>query len=392
MAAPYLNRDESIILTTHNVNFNSLVVELILTNQRLIIFDSRHPQIRYQTIPLTTIETVMSREDAQGNPEMYLSISPLTSDGAPISKEFIFLRQSGGERKQECDAWLQQLKEQIALVRQQKLRDAEPAPFEDTDIIFDEPKAIEPEPSLKYSEPLVTGPDMPPEPAESPEVHPLTITGVDTGSTLVVPDLAPVTKESVEQAPWDGADEKPKEPLSSRFHPPPAPSGKPKVITITAIILVILAIAGGVIIYSMISGEKPVEPSEPVITQTITVVVTTIPTPAVTQTPSPTTTIVPTPQPTALIPEKGVWVKVSYEGNYTGRIGASGDLRQVNTTGVQFYQLAITEGIVEATIQKQDGSGRALTIEVYQNGRMVARDSKASPGATVDLRIEVKKA
>ncbi len=100
----------------------------------------------------------------------------------------------------------------------------------------------------------------------------------------------------------------------------------------------------------------------------------------------------PTAQPTALIPEKGIWVKVSYEGNYTGLIGASGDLKQVNASGIQFYQLAITEGIVEATIQKQDGSGRALTIEVYQNGSMVARNSKASPGATVDLRIELKKA
>ncbi len=160
MAAPYLNRDESIILTTHNVNFNSLVVELILTNQRLIIFDSRHPQIRYQTIPLTTIETVMSREDAHGNPEMYLSISSLTSDGAPLSKEFIFLRQSGGERRQECDAWLQQLKEQIALVRQQKLRDAQPAPSEDTDIIFDDTKTVIPEPAPEDSSPG-NSPDIP---------------------------------------------------------------------------------------------------------------------------------------------------------------------------------------------------------------------------------------
>lgn len=392
MAAPYLNRDESIILTTHNVNFNSLVVELILTNQRLIIFDSRHPQIRYQTIPLTTIETVMSREDAHGNPEMYLSISPLTSDGAPLSKEFIFLPQSGGERRQECDAWLQQLKEQIAMVRQQKLRDAQPAPSEDTDIIFDDTKTVIPEPAPEESAPLVTAPDTSPEMVEPPVVHPLTIAGVDTRSTLVIPDLKPVAWESDDQVPEPAAEETQKEPLSSRFHQPPASSQKPKAMTIAAIILVLLAVAGGVIIYSMISGERTVEPSEPVITQTITTAVTTIPTPTVTQTPAPTITTVPTAQPTALIPEKGIWVKVSYEGNYTGLIGASGDLKQVNASGIQFYQLAITEGIVEATIQKQDGSGRALTIEVYQNGSMVARNSKSMPGAMVDLRIELKKA
>jgi hypothetical protein len=391
MAAPYLNRDESIILTTHNVNFNFLVVELILTNQRLIIFDSRHPQIRYQTIPLTTIETVMSREDLQGNPEMYLSISPLTSDGAPLSKEFIFLRQPGGERRQECDTWLQQLKEQIALVRLQKLPDAQPAPSDDNDIIFDDIKTIIPKPAPEESAPLATAPDATPEPVEPPAVHPLTIAGVDTRSMLVIPDLKPVAWESDDQVPEPAAEETQKDPLSSRFHPPPAPSQKPKVMTIAAIILVILAIVGGVIIYSMISGERTVEPSEPVITQTITTAVTTIPTLSVTQTPAPTFTSVPTAPPIVLIPEKGIWVKVSYEGNYTGLIGASGDLKQVNASGIQFYQLAITEGIVEATIQKQDGSGRALTIEVYQNGSMVARNSKANPGATVDLRIEVKK-
>ncbi len=241
MAAPYLNRDESIILTTHNVNFNSLVAELILTNQRLIIFDSGHPQIRYQTISLTTIEAVMSREDAQSNPVLYLSIAPVTPDGASQSKEFTFLRQTSGERMQECEAWIQQLKAQIALVRQQKLRDAQPAPFEDTDIIFDEPDSSPPEPAPKDSAPLVTAPDTTPEPVEPSPDQPITIAGVDTGSTLVIPDLRPAVSESYEQVPQVVAEEIQKEPLSSRFHPQPAPSGKPRGMAIIGIILVILA-------------------------------------------------------------------------------------------------------------------------------------------------------
>jgi hypothetical protein len=392
MAAPYLNRDESIILTTHNVNFNSLVAELILTNQRLIIFDSGHPQIRYQTISLTTIEAVMSREDAQGNPVLYLSIAPVTKDSASQSKEFTFLRQISGERMHECETWIQHLKAQIALVRQQKIRDAQPAPSEDTDIIFDEPNSITPEPALKDSAPIVTAPDTTPEPAEPPMVTPLIIAGVDTGSTLVIPDLRPAASESDEQVPQVVAEEAQKEPLSSRFHPQPAPSGKPGGMAILGIILVIIAIVGGVMIYSTMSGESPGEPAVPVITSPVTTVVTTIPTPSLEQTPAPTITTVSTPQPTPVIPEKGVWVKVSYEGNFTGFIGASGDLKQVNASGDRYYQLPITQGIVEAVIQKQDGSGRLLTIEVYQDGRMVAREIKATPGATVDLRVELKKA
>ena len=446
MGNPYLNRDESIILTTHNVNFNSLVTELILTGQRLIIFDTNHPQFRYQTIPLTSIETVIASEDAQGNPVMYLSVSALTRDSAPLSKEFTFMRQPGGERRQECDTWIKQLKEQITSIRQQKILAMQLADSEKTDIIFDETKPTILQPVLEDAIPLeeippgpptsplstppvITGVDtespaglpdvadspvsdeqvpqavvaavipleeIPPEPPTSPLSTPPVITGVDTESPAGLPDAAdsPVSDEQVPQAvvaAVEAAEATPQELLSSRLPSPPASPDKPKTIAIAAIIIVILAIAGGAYIYSTMPGENPVGPSVTVITPTITTAVTTIPTLTVQQTPAPEITEVPPPQPTVMVPQKGVWVKVDYAGNYTGRIGASGDLKQVNASGEQYYQLAITEGIVEATIQKQDGSGRVLTIEVYQNGKMVARSTQATPGATVDLRVELKK-
>ena len=138
MGNPYLNRDESIILTTHNVFFNSIVTEVIFTNQRLIFFDSGHPQLRYQTIPLTTIETVMIREDNQGNPVIFLSISPVTPDSPPQSRELTFSRQTTGDRKQECESWVKQLKEQIASVRQQGLSPTQSVSSHDTDIVFED--------------------------------------------------------------------------------------------------------------------------------------------------------------------------------------------------------------------------------------------------------------
>ncbi len=428
MVNPYLNRDESIILTTHNVSFNSLLTELILTNQRLIIFDTGHPQFRYQTIPLTTIETVIAREDAQGNPFIFLSVSPMTLDSAPQSKEFTFLRQAGGDRKQECEVWIQQLKVQIASIRQKKILATQPSPQEDTDIIFDDTKAtiIEPVPGdetsleispgppesiispppaftfgdmeieegLPDSSPVpsdTTSPEISPEPLESIISPPPAFTFGDTESEDGLLDASPVPPVSSEQVPQAAGDAIQKEPLSSRFHPPTAPSAKPKVFAIVGIIIVILAIAGGAFIYSTISGEIPVEPSVPLVTPAITTAVTIVPTPSVQQTPVPQITTVPTTQIPSMIPEKGIWVKVAYAGNFSGRVGTSGDLRQVNATGEQYYQLAITEGIVEATIQKLDGTGRQLTVEVYRNGKMVAQDSKTGPLATVDLRVDLKK-
>jgi stringent starvation protein B len=387
MVTPYLNSDESIILTTHNVNFNSIVTELILTNQRLIIFDTKHAQFRYQTIPLSTIETVFAREDAQGNPAMYLSISPMTADSAPQSKEFTFLRQRSGERKQECDAWIKHVKGQIASIRQQALPAPQTSSSDDTDIIFDEPKTTIVEPVPEESAP----PESVPEPQPSMAVPAPEDTLVDTGDATGLPDSAPEAPESDEQVPQAAAEDIQKEPQSSGTPPPPASPEKPKAIMLTAVIIVILAIAGGIFLYSTMPGGNSVEPSAPVITSSITTAATIVPTPSVQQTPAPLKTIVPTPQPTVIIPESGVWVKVHYEGNYYGRVGTSGDMKIVNASGEQFYQLTIVEGIVEATIQKQDGSGKVLTVEVYQNGVMVARSTKATPFATVDLRTEVKK-
>jgi hypothetical protein len=425
MVNPYLNRDESIILTTHNVSFNSLVTELILTNQRLIIFDTRHIQFRYQTIPLTTIETVMAREDTQGNPVMYLSVAAMTLDSAPQSKEFTFLPQTSGERRQECESWIQQLKEQIASIRRQKILAMQPSLPEETDIIFDDAKAtiiesvpagetppeinLEPQdilsppspqkPDIIFEdakatiiEPVPAG-EIPPEISQEPSESILSslpaFTSGNTESEAGLPDSSPVPTVSDEHAPQASGEGPQKEPLSS--HPPPVSSAKPQVIALVGIVIVILAIVAGAFIYSTMNREIPVEPSVPLVTPAITTAVTIIPTPSVLQTPAPQITTIPTTKPPVIIPEKGIWVKVNYAGNFTGLIGTSGDLRQVNASGEQYYQLAITEGIVEATIQKQDGTGRELTVEVYQNGKMVARSTTATPLATVDLHVDLKK-
>jgi stringent starvation protein B len=426
MVNPYLNRDESIILTTHNVSFNSLVTELILTNQRLIIFDTRHIQFRYQTIPLTTIETVMAREDTQGNPVMYLSVAAMTLDSAPQSKEFTFLPQTSGERRQECESWIQQLKEQIASIRRQKILATQPSQPEEPDIIFDDTKAtiIEPVPAgetppeinleppqsilsppspeksdiifddtkATIIEPVPAGetpPEISQEPSESSLSNLPAFTFGNTESEAGLPDSSPVPITSDEQAPQGSGEAPQKEPLSTPSQP--VSSAKPKVIALVGIIIVIFAIVGGAFIYSTMSGEIPVEPSVPLVTPAITTAVTIVPAHSVLQTPVPQITTVPTTQLPVMIPEKGIWVKVIYAGNFTGRVGTSGDLSQVNASGEQYYQLAITEGIVEATIQKQDGTGRELTVEVYQNGKMVARSTKATPLATVDLRLDLKK-
>jgi len=87
-----------------------------------------------------------------------------------------------------------------------------------------------------------------------------------------------------------------------------------------------------------------------------------------------------------MMPDKGVWVKEQYTGNFTGRVGTSGNLKQVNASGDQYYQIPITDGIVEVLLQKEDGSGNLLVVVVYQNGSMVPRSTKATPYGTIEIR------
>jgi len=90
MGTPYFNRDESIILTAHKIKFDSALSDVMLTNQRLILIDAGFAQFKPQTIPLTTIETVIPGEDAYGNPIITLALAATTPGGATETKELVF--------------------------------------------------------------------------------------------------------------------------------------------------------------------------------------------------------------------------------------------------------------------------------------------------------------
>jgi hypothetical protein len=91
------------------------------------------------------------------------------------------------------------------------------------------------------------------------------------------------------------------------------------------------------------------------------------------------------------IPQTGVWVRVIYPGNFTGSIGSAGKMRPVTGSVDQFYQVPTVDGIVQALIQKQDGSGNVLNAEVYRNGTMVKNVSITVPRGTIDLVVDLKR-
>jgi hypothetical protein len=388
MGNPYLNRDETIILTTQRIRINSTLTDVMLTNQRLILVDPGHAQFRPLTIPLTTIETVMTGEDADGNPVISLSLSALTPQGATQSKELIFSQKVKGERKQERDEWVKQLKEQIASVREQALTIKIISPDRESAIQSGE---IKPDRIARYpvDSPFKGTSHSMQEPGLTSEQND---SGEETGSEPVLPEkVSPIITEATEPIVPVGEPEQKSETLASRFHPPAAPSNKSKTIAVMAIIIIFLALIGAGVIYSTSPQGNSGTPSEPVNTPTIPPVTTTIPTPTVQQTVTPQATIILPTQPQVLIPPTGVWVRVIYPGNFTGSIGSAGKMRPVTGSVDQFYQVPTVDGIVQALIQKLDGSGNVLTAEVYRNGTMVKNVSITAPRGTIDLVIDLKR-
>ncbi len=171
--------------------------------------------------------------------------------------------------------------------------------------------------------------------------------------------------------------------------PAPAPAGKkPNYLAIGIIIIAILPIIAGIVI---VANMMAAPQGGLGVTPTITAVVTTIstPKPQLTITPVETVTLAPG-QTQLMIPPTGVWVRASYSGTYIGLIGTPGNQIEVTGTGDKFYPISTSDGIVAAVLQKKDGSGDKIILEIYKNGVMVKREVTSTPKGIVEIQLDLK--
>jgi len=176
--------------------------------------------------------------------------------------------------------------------------------------------------------------------------------------------------------------------------PPPAPvpeGGKPNYRMITLIGIAIIAIIIGIVLLPGLTSSPAGGTGSNLTTPAITTLAT--PSPA-TIPKTPVTPVITTPvtpaQVTVLIPQNGVWVRVTYPGTYTGAIGMPGDLHASTDSGDRFYQISTTNGTVAVALQKTDGSSDKLNVEIYKNGVLVKQASTIAPKGELEFQFDLK--
>jgi hypothetical protein len=388
MGNPYLNRNESIVLATHKVIVKSVSSDVLLTNERLIIVDSGHTQFLPHNIPLAVIETVSLRENANGDPEISISITPPTRDDAPITLALAFAQVPGELRSQETGDWAEKLREHIALAREIALKTG-------VKPIYPEVEREKPPVSLQA-------------PGATVRISPRPQTFRDrfrpSSPTVAVPQgESPELVPGSHSAPEPASEEEPESPagtIGKRVlpgeHGPTAKSSlTPKrstIFVVAAVIVFIIVIAVGVfLVSSSLPGKtpSPLPTITPLVTTGVTIVPTQTPTLSASAAPSLQATPAPTAVPQFSIPPTGVWARITTTGNFTGSIGPAGRMQTVSGSGTRFYQIPARNEIVEVAIQKQDGSGTPLTIDVFNNGVPVGNATTSSPRGALDLHVNL---
>jgi hypothetical protein len=79
-------------------------------------------------------------------------------------------------------------------------------------------------------------------------------------------------------------------------------------------------------------------------------------------------------------------VEIIYDQYYSGTVGIPGNQKtlaggqqSVPNTGDQFYVIPANDGLVSASVHKNDGSGDNLTLNVFDDGILVKTDSTTIP-------------
>lgn len=324
-----LNSDETIIKKTQIVIITGVRYEAVLTSRRLILIENETGRI-HEDIPFAEIDQAISGVNKLREPIITLTIN--SPGGEKRSLEIIFIHFIG-------DKNIVELEKCIAIFKEH---------------------------------------DVPTGGISTLTIRAL-LTKVDRKNkgTLVVEEQVsrPAVPEWTVFGPSRNINQAPEEEYPER-----SPLN-----TIAIMFIIVMVMIGGITLVGQSLREKA-QPDPHNLTATVKGVVTISSSPSPTPTPTRMVTSVPTESvPQISIPPNGVWVRVQYPGNFYGNIGARGRNIEVNSTGMQWYQLPVVDTTIDGTITKRDGSSDKLLVEIYKDGKLISRKSTKSPYGSIEL-------
>jgi hypothetical protein len=149
------------------------------------------------------------------------------------------------------------------------------------------------------------------------------------------------------------------------------------VVGIIAVVIIALVffMGGGSSVPAGSSGQTQVTSTSPSVQQTAGVGAA----PSVIKTPAVVT-----------VPEKGVYVRVSYLGGFVGTYGMEGNMTNMRNSGDRVFVVENATGTVSATFHKEDTSTRhEIVVEIYKDGKVqkAAKNSSSYGEASVTWTV-----
>jgi len=90
------------------------------------------------------------------------------------------------------------------------------------------------------------------------------------------------------------------------------------------------------------------------------------------------------------VPGSGIYLRVGYLGQYTGSYMANGVSQEVKNSGFRLFDLGRPTGTVSAVFEKADDAVKHnLTVEIWENGRLLASNVTYAPYGMVSVSANV---
>jgi hypothetical protein len=214
-------------------------------------------------------------------------------------------------------------------------------------------------------------------PVSLPEAE---VTGGKNSGKGFLPRLFSAKSTDAAVPSYGGADDMPpppKPPRSRSFMP-----GKQTLLTAAVVLVVILLIAAAALfVYPMLTsgGQGPSSGTGDVTPTTTSSVLKPIGTPVIKETLAP------------VIPPTGVYVHVNYLGGFKGSYGLTDAITtEPGNSGDRIMEVQnATNGTVQATFEKLDGSSHQLLVEIYKDGKLLTSGTTTVGHGSVALSVDL---